>query len=369
MKILRLILLFIPLIFFVSPVFAQEETTSPQPQTEYFKAKVIEVAEENTLEGNNQFYQKLNVQINSGSKKGEEILIENQSSSFAQVNKYKKGDNVYVSYSKNDDGSEVFFITDYIRTDKLNYLFVLFLVLALLIARKFAFFSIAAMGITFLVIFWFVLPQIRDGKDPVLIAILSSIIIIPITFYLSHGFEKKTTIAMAGTFIALIITGLLSHFFVNLTRLTGTASEEALFLQTVSEQSYNLKGLLLAGILIGTLGVMDDITVAQTSIVFQLHDLKKDLSFKELFQRSLVVGKDHISSMINTLVLVYAGASLPLLLLFLEIPRPVEEILNYELLSTEIVRTLVGSIGLILAVPITTYLAVLSVKKQDKNIR
>jgi len=111
---------------------------------------------------------------------------------------------------------------------------------------------------------------------------------------------------------------------------------------------------------------MDDITISQTSIVHQLYDLKKDISTKELFKRSLELGRDHIASMINTLILVYAGASMPLLLLFLSDDRTFSEVISLEVVSTEIVRTLVGSIGLILAVPITTYLACLVVKKQEK---
>ncbi len=225
------------------------------------------------------------------------------------------------------------------------------------------------MTISFAILFIFVLPQIQAGKDPVLIAILASIIIIPVTFYMSHGFEKKITVSVIATFIALVITGLLSSFFVDLTHLSGTASEESMFLQMSNGIQYNLKGLLLAGIIIGTLGVMDDITVSQTAIVYQLHDLKNDLPFSELFKRSIQIGKDHIASMINTLVLVYTGASMPLLLLFMNNPRPFDEILNFELITTEIVRTLVGSIGLILAVPITTYLACYFVKRTKIEVK
>jgi len=212
------------------------------------------------------------------------------------------------------------------------------------------------MLLSFGVLFIFVLPQIQAGRDPVLIAVISSIFIIPITFYLSHGFERKTTIAVIGTFIALVITGILAVLFVNGAHLNGF-SEDAMFLQTMDGVQYNLRGILLSGIIIGTLGVMDDITVSQTSIVFQLYDVKKDMTVMELFTRSIQIGKDHIASMVNTLVLVYTGASLPLLLLFMNNPRPLGEILSVEAVSTEIVRTLVGSIGLILAVPITTFLA------------
>ena len=133
---------------------------------------------------------------------------------------------------------------------------------------------------------------------------------------------------------------------------------EAGFLQAARPDVVNLRGLILAGIIIGVLGILDDITVAQAAVVEQLHQANLKMEFRQLFFRALQVGQDHIASMVNTLVLVYAGASLPLLLLFVDSPRPFSEVVNYEIIAEEIVRTLVGSIGLVLAVPLTTGLAV-----------
>jgi len=329
------------------------------PETEYFKGTVTEILEEEQInyEDKSQTYQKLSVLVTNGDFKGEEVVVENGTINMSQEIIYEVGDSVYLSYTRDQLGKSIFFITDFDRTEGLTILFVGFVLLTLLIGVKRGILSILALVISFVILFTFVLPQIQSGRDPVLIAILSSIFIIPVTFYLSHGFELKTTISIIGTFISLVITGILASLFVNITNLSGTASEEALFLQNVGGVVYNLKDLLLAGIIIGTMGVMDDVTVSQTSIVIQLHDLKKNISFGELFTRSIKVGKDHISSMVNTLVLVYTGASMPLLLLFMNNPRPIEELLSYELVATEIVRTLVGSIGLIIAVPITTALA------------
>ena len=154
--------------------------------------------------------------------------------------------------------------------------------------------------------------------------------------------------------------------FVESAQLTGFASEEAGFLQTIKQGSVNIKGLLLAGIIIGVLGVLDDITISQSAIVFQLKETNEKLGFFELYKRAMNVGQDHISSMVNTLVLVYTGAALPLLLLFIDNPHPFSEIVNYEIIADEVVRTLVGSIGLILAVPITTVIASL-VAEQTKT--
>lgn len=333
---------------------------------EYIQGTVLNILEDGFREVFDQSlpYQKLQIRITKGSIKGKVITVENGGSPMAQTVLYEKGDDVMISYTKDLEGEDVFFITDYVRTPGLLYLFVFFAILSVVIGGRKGAFSIGAMIFSFAVIFIFILPQIQNGRDPVMISVLASFLIIPVTFYLSHGFEKKTTVSIAGTFIALVLTGLLSAIFVNSTHLSGMSSEDALLLQSAGSGGVNLKGLLLAGIIIGALGVLDDITVSQTAVVYQLHDLKPELPFTDLFARSLRIGRDHIASMINTLVLVYTGASLPLLLIFLNNPRPFGDILNLEMISTEIVRTLVGSIGLILAVPITTYLACYFVKKR-----
>jgi len=201
------------------------------------------------------------------------------------------------------------------------------------------------------------------GGNPIQIAIIGSLFIIPLTFYLSHGFNKKTTVAIIGTLIALVITGILANVFVEISKLTGFASENAAFLQVARGGTVNIRGLLLAGIIIGVLGVLDDITVSQSAVIFQLKKANPKLKQFDLYKKAMDVGQDHISSMVNTLILVYTGAAMPLLLLFINNPHPFSEVINYEIVADEIVRTLVGSIGLILAVPITTIIASVAVEK------
>lgn len=352
-NILNSIILFCAIIIlFPTVTFAQEK----QVKTEYLKGKIIEIVEEKELrfEEQSQKYQKLKVKIID---KSETIEVENGALPSTQVIEYRVGDIIEISVDKDYEGNNIYYILGYVRTTPLLILVIIFLILAVLVGKKKSFLSIIAMIISFFIITNFILPKIQSGNNPVLVAILGCIFIIPVTFYLSHSFERKTTIAILGTFISLIITGIISYIFVNYAHLTGGETEEAMVLQSMTGSKYNLQGILLAGIIIGTLGVMDDITVSQTSIVFQLKDLKKDIGRGELFARSLQIGRDHIASMINTLVLVYAGASLPLLLIFTHNPRPFSDVLSIEMISTEVVRTFVGSIGLILAVPITTYLA------------
>ena len=205
--------------------------------------------------------------------------------------------------------------------------------------------------------------MILQGHSPVLVAILGSVLIIPLTFYPSHGVNRKTNIAIVSTFLTLVIAGLLASFFSDFTHLTGLASEESNFLKIGTAEQIDFQGLILAGILISILGILDDITISQASIVQQLKLAKPDIQFTELFGRALSVGRDHIASLVNTLILVYTGASLPLLLLFLDQSVGFQSIINLEFMAEEVVRTLIGSVALILAVPITTVLAAFSSTK------
>ena len=311
-----------------------------------------------------QLYQKLELLVLKGSLKGEVIEAESGNLPTSNLPKYKVGDGLIVAYSQDLEGNRVFYITDYIRRNSLLWLFAIFLIISLLIGRWQGLTSLIGLAISFLVIFKFILPQIYNGADPVQIAILASLVIIPVTFLLSHGLNKKTGVAIAGTLAALILTGILANLFVNLSQLTGFASEEAGFLQAYKPGLINMKGLLLAGIIIGVLGILDDITISQAAIVDQLKKANPKLRLKELYKKAMNVGRDHIASMINTLILVYTGAALPLLLLFINNPSPFSQVINYEIIADEVVRTLVGSIGLILAVPITTLIAAWAV---DKN--
>lgn len=352
---------------FAAPSFSQglDFSNAEVPQEESLEASVVSILEEKEVEvmDEKQLYQKIELLVTKGSLKDKKIIIESGDIPLANLQKYKVGDKVIVSYSKDFEGNDYFYITDYIRRSSLFWLFALFVILVAVVAKWRGLSSLLGMGISFFVIFSFILPKISAGSDPIQIAIIGSLFIIPITFYLSHGFNKKTTIAIAGTVIALIITGILAGIFVEAAKLTGFASEEAGFLQVAKQGEINIKGLLLAGIIIGVLGVLDDITVSQSAIILQLKEANPKMKFDELYKRAMNVGQDHISSMVNTLVLVYTGAALPLLLLFSDNPHPFSEVINYEIIADEIVRTLVGSIGLVLAVPITTLIASLVAEK------
>ena len=356
-KTLVILLFLLGAVFTPKVILAQES----HYQEEILEARVEKIIREGKVEG--QLFQELELLVTKGSLAGEKIMVENGNLPMSYVTQYKAGDEVVLSYSQDHEGNDSFAITDFVRRKPLLWLFGLFLLMTIVIGRFQGLSSLAGMAVSFLVIFKFILPKISQGLNPVMVAILGSLLIIPPTFILSHGINKKTFVSIVGTAIALVITGFLASFFVTIAKLSGFATEEAAFLQVANPGLINMQGLLLAGIIIGVLGVLDDITISQAAIVKQLREANPQLKAVELYQKAMSVGKDHIASMVNTLVLVYTGAALPLMLLFVGSPRPFSEVVNYEIIAAEIVRTLVGSIGLILAVPITTLLAAWVTKK------
>ncbi len=327
-----------------------------------YQARIVKIVEEKKVQvmGREQLFQRLELKLNTPDQ--QIVVIENGAQPLVNVIRYAVNDNVLVSQIVNPDGSTEYVITDFVRHDSLFLLFLIMIVLLVVIAKWKGFFSLFGMAYTFVIVFFFILPRLLAGDNPVFIAITSSVLIIPVSFYLSHGFNKKTTIAIIGSLISLTITAILASVFINISHLTGLSSEEAGML-SVDQGNLNMKGILLAGIVIGALGVLDDITISQSAIVDELATTANLTHSSKLYSRAMVIGKDHITSMVNTLVLAYAGASLPLLLIFTNNPHPFSEIINYEIIAEEIVRTLVGSIGLIIAVPVTTFIAAVSYKK------
>jgi uncharacterized membrane protein len=269
---------------------------------------------------------------------------------------YEAGQQVRLAVISQEGFEPTYFISDFRRSTPLLVLAALFITAVVAFGRGQGARALIGLTLTFLLIIGFIIPAVLDGRSPLTVAIVGSLLIMIVTLYLSHGFSAKTTAAVVGTSLALLVTGLLAVAFVSATNLTGFASEEAR-LANVEVGGLSLRGLLLAGIIIGGLGVLDDVTMSQASTVFQLRRANASLGFTELLRGALNVGRDHIAATVNTLFLAYAGASLPLLILFAGSPDPFGTVVTSETVAVEIVRTLVGSIGLIAAVPITTALA------------
>lgn len=345
-----------------SSAFAQQQITNVTPSEEKYEAKVIKIIEEKNIEvspGILQPYQKVEAEVTKGNLRGEKVPVEQGGMVVSNENqKMKIGDRIIVSHIKKIDGTDQFLFLDFVRTSSMFILVIAFIGAVLIVGGWRGLSSFVGLIISFAILLKYIIPQIVAGANPVFIAITGSVVILVTTLYLAHGVSKKTTAALLGTVISLVITGLLAWFFIQFTRLSGFGSEDAAMLSMFPNINLNLQGILLAGIIIGALGVLDDITISQAACVFELNSANKNLTFSELYKRGLRIGRDHIASLVNTLVLAYAGASLPLLILFaVSGAEPMSILLNREMIANEVVRTLVGSLGLISAVPITTALA------------
>lgn len=345
-----------------------QELSEPSANTQkIYKAEVLEIIEDSEKEVADQLvpYQLLRLNLKSYQENTVEVILEHGGQPMAQFEKLKLSDQVFVSFhvpSSSLDFAETITnqeasIAGYARDQQLTVLFIIFVGLVVIVNGWKGLRSLISLGLSFLVIFKVALPVLLKGVDPSLVVALLSLFIIPLTFYLTHGFVKKTHIAVVATVIALIVSSLLAVTLINTTNLSGLATEEAAFLSFEKQETLNLQGLLLAGIILGLLGTLDDVTVTQAGLVFSLKKNKKNIQPKELYQEAMEIGQDHISSMVNTLVLVYTGASLPLLLLFINNPHPFNFVISQDIVVEEIVRTLVSSVGLIFAAPLTTALA------------
>ena len=280
--------------------------------------------------------------------------------------RFAAGDRVKLVRSETD-GEVEYFVQDFLRLRPLLLLAILFVATVLLVGRWHGVRSLVGLALSLGVVVKFIVPALLAGRSPAAVAVVGALAIMVSTLYLTHGLNEMTTAAVVGTAAALVLTVLLGIVFVELTKLTGLASDEA-NLARFAVAGLDLKGLVLAGLIIGALGVLDDVTVSQSSTVFAVHAADPEQSWGVLFRRAMSVGRDHIASTVNTLFLAYAGASLALLVLFSTGGLAVGEVLNLEVLATELVRTMAGSIGLISAVPLTTALAASMAKRLERPV-
>ena len=267
------------------------------------------------------------------------------------------GDDIVLAYSGGDPSDPGSYqVVDFQRSGALAWLAVLFAGAVLLLARLRGLLALGALVLSFVVLLGFVLPAILDGRDPLAVAVTGSGLIMFAVLYLTHGFSARTSTAVLGTLVSLALIGVLGTAFSAAARLTGIDDQTATLIASL-DTGVDARGLLLAGVVIGALGVLDDVTVTQTSAVWELHRADPSMSTAGLFAAAMRIGRDHVASAVNTLVLAYAGASLPLMLLFSLSGQGLGDVLTTQSVATEVVRTLVGSIGLVASVPITTALA------------
>ncbi len=352
---------------------AAQEQPEEQPQAieiknTYYRGKVLEIFADATLTigGMNQPYQDVKIEIIEGPDRGHTFEYEYQLPvNHTDRQKLKKGEQVVVVKVVHDEGVD-YYVSEKYRLPSVMWIIIGFFLLAICFGGWKGFSSALGLAFSLFVIVAFMIPRIVAGWSPVWVSLASGVAIMLVSLYLAHGFVKRTHIALAGTAITLVMSAILSIIVVHVVRIFGMGSEESLSLLQGQLQNINLEGLYLGGIIIGTLGVLDDITTAQSAVVDELHRANPSLPISELYKRGISVGREHIASLVNTLALAYVGASLPILLIFTKTDFPMWVIFNSEFLVEEIVRTLVGSATLILAVPLTTWIAA-TVLSRDRH--
>jgi uncharacterized membrane protein len=269
---------------------------------------------------------------------------------------FDRGDRIVVTEFELPGGEVSYTFADYQRSSPLLWLTALFLVAVVALGRFQGLRALGGLVVSGIVLLAFTFPALLDGQPPLGVALVSSVVIALAALYLSHGVNDTTTVALLGTLGALALTGGLAALFTRAAQITGLASEDQIFL-LVSAEGVDVRGLVLAGIVLGSLGVLDDVTVTQVSAVARLREANPSYGLAELYRNGVRIGRDHIASVVNTLVLAYAGAALPLLLFYSNVGIGFSESVTSEIVAVEVIRTLVGSIGLVAAVPLTTMLA------------
>lgn len=364
MKIAKSLLYTIAVLIFVVNLFSPLTAGAQeliQDKVEIVKARVVEVLSQETknVPGTDvqSVYQTITAEVLEGDQKGKVVTIEND---FLVL---KEGDRFFLYHSIDGlDGRESYSVRDIDRRGVILGFIALFMAVVLIFSGKQGLRSILSLAGSFFVILYVLIPSLLQGYPPVLTSIGIAAVILFLAIFLTHGFNRESTVAFTGTVTAVILTGLLAFLGVTLARLSGFATDEAVYLNFSTRGTLDFAGLLLGGIMIGVLGVLDDIAVTQAAVVSELYNSASHLSKKDVYKKAIRVGKEHVGALVNTLALAYTGASLPLLLLFSTSESSMSSIINQEIFATEIIRTVVGSIGLILTVPITTLLAVYMLK-------
>jgi len=306
--------------------------------------------------------QMVNAELRSGNRKGDVVSFE--LADGVAPTPIEPGDKIVLAQATEAPEGQQFYFTDRDRGLPLVLLAGIFALAVVALGRTRGLAALAGFALSLAILTVFILPALLAGSNPLAVCIVGAAAVTLVGLYVAHGVNVKTTTALLGTLASLLITAALAWLFVKVGRFSGLSSEEATFLN-ISASQINLEGLLLGGIIIGALGVLDDVTITQTSAVWELRAANPELDAPDLYRSALRIGRDHIASTVNTLVLAYAGASLPLLILFSVGGLGMGDVLNGEVVAEEVVRTLVGSIGLVASVPITTAMAAWIVTRSE----
>ena len=364
-----LVLIFLLLVLSKQTVYAQHNLQTQSPKQEFFKARVVEIVEqgEKEINGIKNYYQTLRIQILDGGEKGKYSVIENgKDARITKDQLVAKNQEMVISKITNPNGKTSYFIYDFYRLNTLLIFLIIFFIAVLAIAGMKGFGSIIGMFISLVIIVVFIIPSVLEGNDPLTVTLLGSVAILFSTTYLAHGISKKTTIALFSTLISLFLTAAFAEAAIKFNNITGLGNEDLFSLQMGSTSIINIRGLFLSGVIIGTLGALNDITTTQSATIYELKKANSKLKFLALFEQGFNVGKEHIASLVNTLVLAYVGSAFAIFIFLVLNPAhlPYWVILNNEIISDEVVKVIAGSVGLLLSVPIVTFIASYIFSKQ-----
>jgi len=328
------------------------------------KAKVVSIIKEETrtIEGTNarHSFQTIEVRILDGDEESKVVIVENDYFNLDE------GEVFYMMHTVDQfSGLDYYVVNDPYRLPQIFFLVGLFVVIVLIFGGKQGVRGLVSLVGSFLFIFYVLLPGIMNGYSPLLITVVVSSLIIILGSYVTHGLNRTTSAAVLGMILTVTLTGAFAYFMVYFTRLSGFGSDEIVYLNLNAGGSIDVIGLLLGGIIIGLLGVLYDAAIGQSVSVDELTRIAPHVPRKIIYQRAIRIGREHIGALVNTLAIAYVGASLPLLLLFYQTSSStLGQIINTEIFATEIVRIMIGSIGLVLAVPITTLVSVFMLVKK-----
>jgi len=369
----KLLILLISLLFILiapSKSSAQNVPSVPSiPKEEYFKAQVVYIEKQGQRDnqGYKSYFQTLKVRVENGSQKEKLLTVENGDESqitkdqFVTVNQ-----EIVVDQTTSLNNETTYSLYDAYRLNNLLIFLAIFCFAVIIIAGLKGFGSLLGMGISLSIILLYIIPNILKGNDPLTITLIGATVIILITTYLAHGISQKTTIALISTLISIFLTAGLAILAISFISISGIGNEDASALQIGTTSLISLRGLFLSGIIIATLGALNDITTTQAMTILELKKTNPKLDFIALFSKGFSVGKEHIASLVNTLILAYVGSAFAVFLFFVLNPAkvPYWVILNNEIVADEVVKILAGSIGLLLSVPIVTLLASLVFSKK-----
>jgi len=355
--------IFIGFIVFICSCVLPELVRAAEIHSDYqgtYHAKVIQITKEELrdIPGTNTpyLYQMIQAIVLDGPIKGKIISLEND---YLNLD---PGDKFYFNRNIDINDTETYSVTNIDRKGSLILLVVVFVVAVIVFGRWQGVRALFALAGSFLVIFYVLMPGLLNGWNPLFASLLVASGILFAAIFFTHGFNRESLVAYIGTIISVLITGVFAIIAVHATDLSGFAAEEAVYLNFNTRGALDFTSLLLGAIIIGVLGVLDDIAVTQAAVVTELYGSNPNMTKREAYRRALRVGREHVGALVNTLVLAYTGAALPLLLYFYTSDMGFGTTVNSEIFATEIVRMIIGSIGLILTVPIVTLLAVFYLK-------